>query len=192
VLARIGHHPQRTINPCSQYPCSQYGKGGNVKRPAIALVVALSTGALVMTTNIPTQWPALPEGSSAMAQSSYQTTNHQSTNPCAPPNEVARNPEQTAWELWVAATCPVNQNQYPYVVWENWIEQTQMYPTDPSQGLIVPNSGASATGLSRVLHGSPLALAKNPLLATTVPGNLEVPIRIATRRTLPPPISRTW
>jgi hypothetical protein len=53
--------------------------------------------------------------------------------------------EETAWRIWVAATCPVNNNQYPYVVWENWIEQSQLYPDDPSKGLHVPNSGAATT-----------------------------------------------
>ena len=44
-------------------------------------------------------------------------------NPCAVPNEVSSSIEETAWQIWVAATCPVNNNQYPFVVWENWIEQ---------------------------------------------------------------------
>jgi len=51
--------------------------------------------------------------------------------------------EETAWQIWVAAMCPVNADQYPFVVWENWIEQSQLYPSDPSQGLKVPNSGVS-------------------------------------------------
>jgi hypothetical protein len=63
-------------------------------------------------------------------------------NPCAAPNEVGPSFEETAWQIWVAATCPVNSDQYPFVVWENWIEQAQLYPADPSQGLKVPNSGA--------------------------------------------------
>jgi hypothetical protein len=82
------------------------------------------------------------------------------TNPCAVPNEIGSSIEQTAWQIWVAATCPVNNNQYPYVVWENWIEQAHLYPIDPSQGLKVPNSGA--TSATHVLHGSPLALFRHP------------------------------
>jgi hypothetical protein len=39
-----------------------------------------------------------------------------SPNPCAPPTSVTSPPHETAWRLWVAATCPVNQHQYPYVV----------------------------------------------------------------------------
>ena len=46
-------------------------------------------------------------------------------NPCAAPNEIASSFEETAWQIWVAATCPVNSDQYPFVVWENWIEQAQ-------------------------------------------------------------------
>ena len=67
------------------------------------------------------------------------------SNPCAVPTEIGDSIEETAWQIWVAATCPVNDNQYPFVVWENWIEQSQLYPTDPSKGLKVPNSGASTT-----------------------------------------------
>jgi hypothetical protein len=73
---------------------------------------------------------------------------------CNPPTTMTGSPAETAWKIWVAATCPVNQNQYPYVVWENWIEQSQMYPADPSQGLIVPNAGLS--GGAHPLHSSPL------------------------------------
>jgi hypothetical protein len=122
--------------------------------------------ALALTLYISTEGALLGGSSFANAQS-YQ----QPANPCAAPNQISANPDQTAWELWVAATCPVNQNQYPYVVWENWIEQTQMYPTDPSQGLVVPNSGA-VTGPIHLLHGSPLTLAKNPQLGTVVSGLL--------------------
>jgi hypothetical protein len=56
-------------------------------------------------------------------------------NPCVAPNEIGDSIEETAWQLWVAATCPVNDNQYPFVVWENWIEQSQLYPADPANGL---------------------------------------------------------
>ncbi|MCI0737216.1 MAG: hypothetical protein L0Y50_13260 [Beijerinckiaceae bacterium] len=95
-------------------------------------------------------------------------------NPCAAPNQIFLNSDisEVAWQLWVAATCPVNQNQYPFVVWENWIEQAQMYPGDPANGLVVPNAQAASTNLPHLLHHSPLTLAKNPSLATVVPGLL--------------------
>src|SRR5262249_36581438 len=93
-------------------------------------------------------------------------------NPCAAPNEVGDSFEETAWQLWVAATCPVNDNQYPFVVWENWIEQSQLYPPNPSQGLKVPNAGATG---GRILHESPLALAINPSSRVKVPGLLGAP-----------------
>jgi hypothetical protein len=88
-------------------------------------------------------------------------------NPCAVPNEIVGSVEETAWQIWVAATCPVNKDQYPFVVWENWIEQAQLYPTDPSQGLKVPNSGAATA--QHPLHSSPLALTFHPESATLVP-----------------------
>ena len=91
-------------------------------------------------------------------------------NPCAVPNEIVGSVEETAWQIWVAATCPVNKDQYPFVVWENWIEQAQLYPPDPSQGLKVPNSGAATT--QHPLHGSPLALTFHPESATLVPPGL--------------------
>jgi hypothetical protein len=131
----------------------------------IRSVAALATTGLALTLSVPTESGARLGFSFAKAESD------QPTNPCAPPNAIRASPEQIAWELWVAATCPVNQSQYPYVVWENWIEQNQMYPADPSQGLVVPNSGAPA-GPIHLLHGSPLALTKNPLLGVIVPGLL--------------------
>lgn len=93
-------------------------------------------------------------------------------NPCAPPSHISGSLEETAWRLWVAATCPVNQNQYPYVVWENWLEQAQMYPPDPGNGLHVPNSVANLSVASHLLHASPLTLTKTPGLGATIPGLL--------------------
>lgn len=92
-------------------------------------------------------------------------------NPCSPPSQISPTIAQTAWQLWVAATCSVNRTKYPYVVWENWIEQAQMYPTTPNNGLVVPNASA-ASGATHPLHGSPLALIKNPKLLSVVPGLL--------------------
>ena len=73
---------------------------------------------------------------------------------CDPPSKIVGSPVQTAWRLWVAAHCPVNADRYPYVVWENWLEQGPMYPADPSRGLVVPNAGAG-TG-PHTLRGSML------------------------------------
>jgi hypothetical protein len=92
-------------------------------------------------------------------------TDGSTLNPCAVPNEINGSFEETAWQIWVAATCPVNAQQYPFVVWENWIEQSQLYPADPSQGLKVPNSGAPT--VTHPLHESPLTLAFNPGLGKT-------------------------
>ena len=78
------------------------------------------------------------------------------SDPCTPPNAVVGSPEATAWRVFVAATCPVNQNQYPFVVWENWVEQTQSYPLNPTKGLSIPNSLANEIKKLHRLHGSPL------------------------------------
>jgi hypothetical protein len=111
-----------------------------------------------------------------------------SSQPCSAPNQVGSSSiEEIAWQLWVAATCPVNQDQYPFVVWENWIEQDQLYPLDPSQGLKVPNSGAQAATPSHLLHASALALAKNPSLVTLVPGLLGGADQNCAKANIPPP-----
>jgi hypothetical protein len=106
-------------------------------------------------------------------------------NPCAAPNEIGSSIEETAWQIWVAATCPVNDDQYPFVVWENWIEQAQLYPADPSKGLKVPNAGGPTA--THILHESPLALAINPKLRATVPGLLGAPDTNCNKAQTPPP-----
>jgi len=108
-------------------------------------------------------------------------------NACSPPNRVSSSIEETAWRIWVAATCPVNQNQYPFVVWENWLEQDQLYPLDPTKGLKVPNSTPPSNNASHLLHASPLALAKNPGLSTLVPGLLGAPDQNCNTSGTPPP-----
>jgi hypothetical protein len=105
--------------------------------------------------------------------------------PCAPPTEISRNINETAWQLFVAATCPVNANRYPYVVWEDWIEQAQMYPADPNKGLLVPN--ARAAGASHQLHGNPLTLLRNASLARIVQGLLGAPDENCNKAGKPPP-----
>jgi len=71
--------------------------------------------------------------------------------PCAFPTVPAATPEQTAWQLFVAANCPSNAAQ---VVWENWIEQLQLYPANGSIG---GTTVAGSTVSRKRLHGSPLA-----------------------------------
>jgi hypothetical protein len=119
-------------------------------------------------------------GGAASAQSPAQ-------NPCAPPSAISNNIDETAWRLWVAATCPVNAGQYPYVVWEDWIEQAQMYPADPKKGLVVPNAPAAAGGTAHQLHGSPLALLRKPSLALVVTGLLGAPDENCNKAGAPPP-----
>lgn len=124
---------------------------------------------------------ALPFGvSAAQADDAAQ-------NPCAPPSQISPTIEQTAWQLWVAATCPVNRTKYPYVVWENWIEQAQMYPITPRDGLVVPNAAAAQGAADHMLHGSPLTLVKNPKLASTVPGLLGGADENCNKASTPPP-----
>jgi hypothetical protein len=106
---------------------------------------------------------------------------------CSPPTQVSSSIDETAWRLLVAATCPVNQDRYPFVVWENWIEQEQMFPPDPANGLKVPNSGAQLTSTTHSLHASPLTLAENPGLFTLIPGLLGAADQSCTKAKAPPP-----
>jgi hypothetical protein len=141
-------------------------------RLAAGLAASLLAMAMLLLIAIPRQHELLgiPAAKAAATQQ---------LNPCAAPNQLtgtsslaSANFAETAWLLWIAATCPVNQNQYPFVVWQNWIEQAQMYPPNPAAGLEEPNAKAAATSDLHVLHGSPLALVKNPSLGTIVLGLL--------------------
>jgi hypothetical protein len=83
----------------------------------------------------------------------------QTVNPaCTIPTKEAATPEQTAWELFVAVNCKASNGK---LVWENWIEQAQLYP--PS----LPSSFApqAVAGGGHRLHGSVLGAI---LHATTV------------------------
>ncbi|MBV9307788.1 MAG: hypothetical protein JOZ45_16695, partial [Acidobacteriaceae bacterium] len=142
-------------------------------------IVTLSAAAILLS--LPVISTLIPQSGhgllrTAVANAAPQTASVESQtaslggkqNPCAPPTRLTGltgTLEETAWRLWVAATCPVNADQYPYVVWENWLEQDQMYPQDPQNGLKVPNALAPS-GPAHLLHASPLALTKHPELTT--------------------------
>jgi hypothetical protein len=121
--------------------------------------------------------PALSAGASE--------NNPGQSSPCNPPDRITGSLEETAWRLWIAATCPVNKNVYPYVTWENWIEQAQMYPLDPANVLQIPAALAPSSA-TRMLHASPLALIKNPGLEETIPGLLGSPDQVCTKAAAPP------
>jgi len=72
------------------------------------------------------------------------------------------------------------------VTWENWIEQAQMYPLDPANVLQIPASLAPSSSAPRLLHASPLALAKNPGAIETIPGLLGSPDQVCTKAAAPP------
>src|ERR1700719_4619157 len=83
---------------------------------------------------------ALLSPTSASAQSSA----------CAFPTAPAATTEETAWRLFVAANYPSSGTK---VVWENWIEQSQLYPASAA-GIAALNARPA-----KRLHGSPLARA---------------------------------
>lgn len=66
---------------------------------------------------------------------------------CTFPTIALANVEQTAWRLFVAANCPSNGGK---VVWENWIEQNDLYTKPGARAALLSEPG-------RRLHGSPLA-----------------------------------
>src|ERR1035437_3002479 len=90
---------------------------------------------------------------------------------CVFPTAPAAIPEETAWRLFIAANCPSNSNK---VVWENWVEQLQLYPASGTTSLAL----AEHAKANKRLHGSPLARAEMrrlhlaaPLLAPTTQCN---------------------
>jgi hypothetical protein len=107
-------------------------------------------------------------------------------NPCAAPTQIEGSNEQTAWRLLIAASCPVNQTEYPFVVWENWLDQAQMYPPDPAHGLHVPNALSRVNSATHQTHPSPLTLALHPELATVVHGLLGGADQNCNRAAVPP------
>jgi hypothetical protein len=127
--------------------------------------------------------PVIVVSTTDISNAAAGDTDSAHSNPCAVPNEIINSADETAWRIWVAAACPVNSNQYPYVVWENWIEQGQLYPDDPSQGLKVPNSGATAA--AHVLHPSPLTLFRHPTSLQS--GLLGAPNTNCNAANAPPP-----
>lgn len=150
---------------------------------SVALAASLLLMALAFVASVPVRQDSLPGVSTAKADD-FPGLNP--LNPCAAPNEISPNIAETAWQLWVSATCPVNQKQYPFVVWEDWIEQAQMYPPDPTKGLVIPNAQAASTRAVHLLHHSALALARNPGLGTVVPGLLGGADQDCNRAATPP------
>jgi hypothetical protein len=81
----------------------------------------------------------------------FPTTASAQSSACTFPTSPAASPEQTAWQLFVAANCPGSGGQ---VVWEGWLEQLKVYPACPTCSVEV-----AATQRPQRLHGSPLARA---------------------------------
>ncbi len=163
-----------------------------MKRSVISWAAILLSLPVISTLALRSGNPALaaaaPSANASQSSDDETEADHLRSrrNACSPPNRVTSSIEETAWRLWVAATCPVNQDQYPYVVWENWIEQDQLYPLDPANGLKVPNSLAQSSSTTHSLHASPLALTKNPGLTTVVPGLLGAPDQNCNKSGTPP------
>jgi len=108
-------------------------------RPLPILLVAGVLGVLLLTRNPNAPVSIVPSAAAAASSAA-----------CTFPTEPAATPEKTAWQLFVAANCPANRSQ---VVWETWIEQSDLYPAN---GQVAKELLAHP---KHRLHGSPLARA---------------------------------
>jgi hypothetical protein len=104
----------------------------------------------------------LPSGTTS--EKSFVVFAQAADSPCKPPAQITGSVEETAWRIFVAATCPTaNPKKYPYVTWEKWIEQEQQYPSAPGAA---PKVSELMTVEQR-FHRSRLALARTA--ATALP-----------------------
>ncbi len=119
-----------------------------------ALLAALAAGVCVEASC----GPKPPEGGGPLTVT---------TSPCTLPTAMASSNEQTAWQLFVAASCPVGGK----FAWETWTEQTCFTkPDSPGCG---PRVAAAAGDAARHLHGSPLGEGRRRArlkLASATPG----------------------
>jgi hypothetical protein len=108
---------------------------------AIRLVCAV---AILVSISMTTGPGGAANGGSPAADAAIQAGNPA----CTPPTAMASTPEETAWRLWVAATCPANATQ---VTWETWVEQSTLFPA---------SGAAAAVATPKRFHESPLARAR--------------------------------
>lgn len=90
---------------------------------------------------------AMAPGGAAHGAAASETAVQGGNPACTPPSAMASTPEETAWRLWVAATCAASATQ---VTWETWVEQATLFPA----------SGAAAAPTAKRFHESPLARAR--------------------------------
>ncbi len=103
-------------------------------------------------------------GTAGISPSQAQMTAPPAANACSFPTRASATPQETAWRLFVAANCTAGNGK---LVWENWIEQSDYYPTSSGKGSAV--AALSTHLIGHRLHGSPLALALRAIQAA--PGN---------------------
>src|SRR5262249_49773618 len=97
---------------------------------------------------------ALPVAAAVLASgvvAALVPTSASAQTACSFPTAMAPTPEQTAWQLFVAASCAgINGNQ---LAWEDWVEQLALYPA-----CATCNEIADIRRVPKRLHGSPLAI----------------------------------
>jgi hypothetical protein len=91
----------------------------------------------------------------------------QAPSACQFPTQPAATPEQTAWQIFVAAACATGSNKYPFLTWESWPNQNDVYPSFSVQ--FAP--GAKPQDVKRRFTPSQLAvgLQKKPRIVTEGP-----------------------
>jgi hypothetical protein len=110
----------------------------------LLMAVALSIG--VGCTSKPPEAEKKPEAAPAVTSASA----------CTLPTTMAGSNEQTAWQIFVAATCPAANGQ---LTWETWTEQTCF--AQPDSPGCAPSAAAAATPPVRHLHASQLEIRRN-------------------------------
>lgn len=132
-----------------------------------ALLVVVATKAYFETGSTDSRWSVIETASAA-------------NSACIFPTKMAATPEQTAWQLFVAANCKASNGQ---LLWETWVEQSTLYPASGKAG-----GAVTQLLIANRLHSSPLALAH---MKKTNPAMAELTTPCNAMQAPPPPGSTT-
>ena len=88
-----------------------------------AIVVLIAFAAVLLSKSMVGFQPAVQE------RVVYAESNRiPPSSPCRFPARVGTSAEQTAWQIFVAATCPDGVGRAPAILWEDWAEQGRAQP----------------------------------------------------------------
>ncbi|HYX29970.1 MAG TPA: hypothetical protein VE863_15620 [Pyrinomonadaceae bacterium] len=106
-----------------------------------------------------------------------------SSTACTPPTTMAGSNEETAWQLFVAATCKVPNTEY--LTYQTWTEQNCWYNPGSCQQLTATATAAPV----RHLHGSQLGEHLRRKLGLTVPNGTPGDCSAMTQTSPNPPFN---